>query len=198
MQKVVNFGALGLLFFLLTPATWAQDSEEVAKFRRENELLKKEVELLKKEVELLKKESKANSDGSRDSKSEEKPRTKDVEFGFVEYELVKCVRDRKVRNRVTFLFAVRDEFWKANVQTVHGCKALSLTTGDGRPLEGKVVYVSNENVQLTKGEWSKFQVSYDGVDGDINSFEEVTLTMGSQFGFARSPLKFYRIKIEPK
>ena len=42
MQKVVILGALAALFFLFTPATRAQDADEVAKLRRENELLKKE------------------------------------------------------------------------------------------------------------------------------------------------------------
>ena len=64
MQKVVIFGALTALFFLVTPATRAQDADEVAKLRRENELLKKEVELLKKEIELLKKGAKAQPDGA--------------------------------------------------------------------------------------------------------------------------------------
>jgi uncharacterized protein (TIGR03067 family) len=64
MQKVVNFGALTALFFLFTPATRAQDAAEVAKLRRENELLKKEIKLLKKEIELLKKEAKAQPDGA--------------------------------------------------------------------------------------------------------------------------------------
>jgi hypothetical protein len=64
MQKVVIFGALTALFFLFTPATRAQDADEVAKLRRENELLKKENELLKKEIELLKKEAKAQPDGA--------------------------------------------------------------------------------------------------------------------------------------
>jgi hypothetical protein len=198
MQKVVIFGVLGALFFLPTPATRAQDSDEVAKLRRENELLKKEIELLKKEVELLKKEAKAKPEGAGDPKTEEKPRTKATELGFVEYELVKCVRDPKVRTRVTFSFAVRDEFGKANVETVHGCKGMTLTTSGGKALEGKVVYVSNNMVRLTKGEWSKFQVTYEGVDEDTTSFEEVGLTMGSQFGIPRAALNFYRIKIEPK
>ena len=48
MQKVVIFGALTALFFLFTPATRAQDADEILKLRRENELLKKEIELLKK------------------------------------------------------------------------------------------------------------------------------------------------------
>ena len=64
MQKVVIFGALTALFFLFTPATRAQDADEVAKLRRENELLKKENELLKREIELLKKEAKAQPDGA--------------------------------------------------------------------------------------------------------------------------------------
>jgi uncharacterized protein (TIGR03067 family) len=64
MQKVVIFGALTALFFLFTTATRAQDADEVAKLRRENELLKKEIELLKKEIELLKKQAKAQPDGT--------------------------------------------------------------------------------------------------------------------------------------
>src|SRR5258708_35962609 len=64
MQKVVIFGALTALFFLFTPAIRAQDADEVAKLRRENQLLKKEIELLKKEIELLKKEAKAQPDGA--------------------------------------------------------------------------------------------------------------------------------------
>jgi hypothetical protein len=84
------------------------------------------------------------------------------------------------------------------VQTVHGCKKLTLTTGKGNVLDGKVVSISNEMVMLTKGEWTKFQVTYEGVDTDITSFDEVELTMGSQLGFPRAPIKFHRIKIEPK
>ena len=64
MQKVVIIGALTALFFLFTPATRAQDADEFAKLRRENELLKKEIELLKKQIELLKKEAKAQPDGA--------------------------------------------------------------------------------------------------------------------------------------
>jgi uncharacterized protein (TIGR03067 family) len=59
MQKVVISIALTSLFLLFTPATRAQDAEEVANLRKQNELLKKEVELLKKEIELLKKDAKA-------------------------------------------------------------------------------------------------------------------------------------------
>jgi uncharacterized protein (TIGR03067 family) len=64
MQKVVIFGALTAMFFLFMPATRAQDADEVAKLRRDNERLKKEIELLKKEIELLKKEAKAQPDGA--------------------------------------------------------------------------------------------------------------------------------------
>ena len=49
-------------------ATRAQDADEVAKLRKENEQLKKEIELLKKQVELLKKEAKAQPDGAGDPK----------------------------------------------------------------------------------------------------------------------------------
>ncbi len=67
MQKVVIVGALTALFFLFTPAARAQDADEVAKLRKENEQLKKEIELLKKENELLKK-AKAQPDGAADPK----------------------------------------------------------------------------------------------------------------------------------
>jgi uncharacterized protein (TIGR03067 family) len=50
MQKFVIFGALTALFFLFTPPTRAQDADEVAKLRRENEQLKKQIERLKKEA----------------------------------------------------------------------------------------------------------------------------------------------------
>jgi hypothetical protein len=53
-------------------------------------------------------------------------------------------------------------------------------------------------VMLAKGEWTRFQVTYEGVDKDITSFDEVELTMGSRLGFDRIPMKFLRIKIEPK
>ena len=46
----------------------AQDADEVAKLRKENELLKKENELLKKQIELLKKEAKAQPGGAADPK----------------------------------------------------------------------------------------------------------------------------------
>jgi hypothetical protein len=197
MQKFVILSILGGLFFLLPTATRGQDSGESVRLRRENELLKKEIELLKKEVELLKKEAKGNPAGAEDPKNE-KPRTKAVEFGSVEYELVKCVRDPKSRTRVIFSFSVQNEFGKGDVQTVHGCKELTLTTEDGTVLDGKVVHVSNNMVMLTKGEKSRFQVIYDGVDRDITSFDEVSLTMGAVLGIPRSPLHFYRIKIQPK
>jgi RNA polymerase sigma factor (sigma-70 family) len=44
----------------------AQDADEVAKLRRENELLKKEIELLKKEIEVLKKGAKFQPDAAVD------------------------------------------------------------------------------------------------------------------------------------
>jgi hypothetical protein len=197
MVKLAMSGALVAMLTLVTTVARAQDPDEVARLRRENELLKKENELLKKEIELLKKEAKAKLDAAKDPKTEEKPpRTKAYEFGSVEYELVKCARDPKNRTRVTFTFAVLDE--KGIVQTVHGCKVLTLTTSDGKTLDGRIVTVSDEMVRLTKGEVSKFQVTYAGVAESVTSFEEVGLTMGAPLGIPRSPLKFYRIKIEPK
>jgi hypothetical protein len=194
MVKFAMSGALVVILTLATTMARAQNSDEVARLRRENELLKKENELLKKEIELLKKEPKSKPD---DPKTDSKPpRTKATELGSVEYELIKCARDPKKSTRVTFTFAVLDE--KGAVQTVHGCKGLTLTTSDGKTVDGKIVKVSDEMVTLTKGEVSKFQVTYDGVDENVSSFDEVGLTMGSPFGIPRSPLKFYRIKIEPK
>ena len=64
MQKVVIFGALTALFFLFTPTTQAQDADEVAKLRMENEQLKKQIEQLKKQIEQLKKEAKAQPAGA--------------------------------------------------------------------------------------------------------------------------------------
>lgn len=76
MQKVVIISLLAALFFRFSPAARAQDAEEVAKLRKENELLKKEVELLKKEIDLLKKEAKAQPDGT----GSPKPGAKELEF----------------------------------------------------------------------------------------------------------------------
>src|SRR5437660_322248 len=100
MQKVAIFGALTALFFLLMPATRAQDADEVEKLRRENGLLKKENERLKKEIVLMKTEAKPQSDAGGGRKNGAPPRTKAV-VGNIEYELVKCVRNPKARTRVT-------------------------------------------------------------------------------------------------
>lgn len=62
MKKVVIFGALTALVFLIAPATPAQDADEVAKLRRENELLKRENELLKQEIVVLKQGRNAKPD----------------------------------------------------------------------------------------------------------------------------------------
>ncbi len=193
MQKIVMFGALTALCFLFTPATRAQEADEVAKLRRENELLKKEVELLKKEVELLKKEAKAKPGAKTGAKS----RTEAL-VGGVEYKLVKCVRHPKERKRVIFTFAARHDTSPDTKSTIHLCKKLNLTTGGGEALEGRLVDGPKDNVWLEDKEWSKFQVTFVGVDSDVTEFDEVGLVMGSQFGFPRAPVKFYRIKIEPK
>jgi uncharacterized protein (TIGR03067 family) len=50
------------------PAAPAQDADEVAKLRKENELLKKENELLKKQIKQLKKGANAQPDGATDPK----------------------------------------------------------------------------------------------------------------------------------
>src|SRR5262245_52904855 len=64
MQKVVIFGALTALFVLFTPATRAQDADEVAKLRTENEKLKKQIEQLIKQIDQLKKEAKSQPNGA--------------------------------------------------------------------------------------------------------------------------------------
>src|SRR5262245_54077586 len=101
MQKVVIPGALAALFFLSTPATRAQDAEEVGRLRREIELLRKENELLKREIELLKKEARAKPDGGGGPKPGAKSRTK-ASNGGVDYELVRCVRNPSNPKRVIF------------------------------------------------------------------------------------------------
>jgi len=72
MRKIVNFGALTALFFLFTSATGAQDADEVAKLRRENEQFKKQIEQLKKQIEKLKSEAKAQPDGEGGPKTGDK------------------------------------------------------------------------------------------------------------------------------
>jgi uncharacterized protein (TIGR03067 family) len=49
-------------------AIQAQDADEIAKLRKENELLKKQIEVLKKEIEVLKKGAKAQPDAAVDPK----------------------------------------------------------------------------------------------------------------------------------
>lgn len=64
MKTVVMFVAPLALLFPFPPAMRAQDSDEVAKLRKENEQLRKEVELLKKEIDQLKKVAKAQPAGA--------------------------------------------------------------------------------------------------------------------------------------
>jgi uncharacterized protein (TIGR03067 family) len=72
LKKFVIFGALTALIMLSRPAAQAQDADEVANLRKENELLKKQNEQLKREIELLKKGTKAQPD--------RKAATKDLEL----------------------------------------------------------------------------------------------------------------------
>lgn len=194
MQKILISSAMTALAFLFTPATQGQPAE-AERLRRENELLKKEIELLKKEIELLKQEAKAKPGGDSSAKTGAKSRTEAV-AGGIEYKLVKCVRHPKERKRVTFTFAARDE--TGGRSTIHLCKNLLLTTDGGAALEGRLVDGPKDNVWLENKEWSKFQVTFVGVDADVTEFDEVGLVMGAQLGFPRAPVKFYRIKIEPK
>jgi hypothetical protein len=192
MQKVVIFGALTALFFLFTPATRAQNANEVERLRRENELLKKENELLKKEIELLKKEAKAKPDGAGCPKTGAKSQTK-ASRGGIDFELVKCVRDHSKPTRVTFTFSAQCDAENRNIGG-DGFRQfyLTLTARGGETLEGKVK--GSRSVVLTKGVASKFQLSYEEVDKDITEFDDVEL---GETNFGRE-VKFYNIKIEAK
>ncbi len=99
---------------------------------------------------------------------------------------------------MTFTFAARTE--NRSIQTIHICRGLNLSTRGGEELNGRLVAGPKDNVMLTKGEWSKFQVTYEGVDPEVTEFDEVGLVMGGRnaLAIARLPVKFYRIKIEPK
>jgi cell division protein FtsB len=207
MQKVVIFGALTALFFLFTPATRAQNADEVKRLRRDNELLKKENELLKKEIELLKREAKAKPDWAGSPKTKAKSQTK-VSVGrgerVVEYELVKCVRNSTKRTRVIFTFAAQSE--SGAVFPIGICQGLNIIAGDAKALEGRVVAGPGavpgkelgDVVYLTKGGWKKFQVTYEGVDEGITELDQVELTMGPPLGIARQAVTFHGIKIESK
>jgi hypothetical protein len=195
MQKVVTFGALTALFFLATPATRAQNADEVERLRRENELLKKENELLKKEIELLKKQAKAKPDGVRGPKASAKSITK-ARVGDVEYQLVKCVRDPRERTRVTFTFAARCA--AEDGRTIGIVRRLNLTTGGGKALKDGKVVDGPPPVRLTKGVWSKFQTTYAEVDEDITEFDEVELVMGGRFAIKEWKAKFHAITIQAK
>jgi predicted RNase H-like nuclease (RuvC/YqgF family) len=177
---------------------------EIENLRKQVSNLEKENELLKREIELMKKEAKAKPEGSRTPGTGAKSRTKATENvggHEIEYELLKCVRNPKQRTRVSLTFAVRSEpnpRILGRVDNVGVCKKLTLSTADGTELDGKVVGAPRDLVVITKGEWSKFQVVYEGVDTDITEFDEVGLCMGGPYGIARLPIKFHRIKIASK
>jgi hypothetical protein len=196
MQKFVILGALVALFFLSTPATRAQNADEVEKLRRENQLLRKEVELLKKEIELLKKEARAKPDGAEGPKTGTQSRTK-ASQGGVDYELVKCVRDPRNPTRVTFTFSAQCELGDRVLAGGPGefrAFFLKLTARGGEALDGKVKLGPRGLVRLTKGIPSKFQLTYADVDKEITEFDEVEL---GESNFGRE-VKFYKIKIESK
>jgi hypothetical protein len=198
MQKVVIFGALSALFFLFTPASWGQDIGDVDRLRKDNELLKKENELLKKEIELLKKELQARPNAAQDAKSEgKKPRTREpiaVEaFGprAAEIELVKCSRG-KDPTLVTFKFAL-ENFTREPIP-LGGVKLLHCYAADGVEMEGKLTGEINRGITVHKGETTRFQVSYRGLDPDITEIPEIRMNMGPRATVYK--VRFYRIKIE--
>jgi hypothetical protein len=212
MQKVLIFGALAALFLLFTPASQGQTADEVKSLRRENELLKREIELLKKELELLKretellrKEAKAGADSSKTgagSNSGAKAMTK-ASLAKIDYELVKCVRDRKNPKKVTFTISAQCDTGNPVVPFTAGggggfgppmVPSLSLTARGGDPLTGGKTKDIAPTLQLARGVPALFKISYDGVDKDITQLDTVRLTAPNRL----NAITFYNIKIEPK
>jgi hypothetical protein len=191
MQKVVIFGVLTALFFLLTPATRAQDADEVARLRRENEMLKKEIELLKKEIELLKKDAKSKPDGAEDPKTGAKSVTK-ATVDDVDFELVGCTRKgNKVTFTISMLCDKEDKLMGGAGAKGYG---LFLTASGGVKVKPSLTEGPGRRIQLKKGIASKFQIIITGVDEDIPSFDEVVLHEG--FSGAEKDVHFYNISIK--
>jgi hypothetical protein len=126
MQRLSITSALALLCFLVPSAVRAQDADEVARLKRENELLKKEVEILKREVEILKKELVLK--GGTDKKSD----VANVTLNNVEYEFVHIKLDGA---EATMRIAVTS---KKGQQTIHG-RGVRLLTAEGKEYKIPVV-----------------------------------------------------------
>lgn len=71
MQKLIIVGAFTALFLVFTPAIRAQNSDEVERLRRQNELLKNENELLKKQIEQIKKDAQAKQSEPKETRTKE-------------------------------------------------------------------------------------------------------------------------------
>ena len=134
MPRLSIVTALAVLCFLPPLPGAAQGPGEVARLRRENELLKKEVELLKKEIELLKKEL-ALKPGT-----EKKDGPARVTLNNVEYEFVHIKMDG---NEGTMRIAATS---KKGQQKIHG-RGVRLLTADGKEYKIDVV---NFGGKLTK------------------------------------------------
>jgi hypothetical protein len=212
MQKVLILGALPALFLVFTPAAQGQTAEEVKSLRRENELLKKEVELLKKELdllnrelELLRKEVKTGADAGKTgtgSKSGAKAVTR-ASLQNIDYELVKCVRDPKNFNKVTFTISAQCDTGSPPVPFTASdgggfgppmAPTLALTARGGDPLTGGKTKDVAPKLQLARGVPALFKISYDGVDKDITQLDTVRLTAPN----GSAAITFYNIKIEAK
>ena len=212
MQKVLICGALTALLSLFTPASPGQTADDVKSLRRENELLKKENELLKKEVELLKRESeqlrkeaRAAADASKTGTGA-KPGAKAMtraSLSNIDYELVKCVRDPRNPNKVTFTISAQCDTGNPVVPFTASSgggfgppmvPSLALTARGGDPLkDGKTKDIAPK-LQLARGVPALFKISFDGVDTDITQLDTVRLTAPNRL----NSITFYNIKIESK
>jgi hypothetical protein len=153
---------------------------------------------------LLRREAKAGADASKTgagSSSGAKAMTK-ASLAKIDYELVKCVRDRKNPNKVTFTISAQCDTGNPVVPfTASGggfgprmVPSLSLTARGGDPLtDGKTKDIAPE-LQLARGVRALFKISYDGVAKDITQLDTVRLTAPNR----SMSITFYNIKIEPK
>lgn len=211
MQKFLIVSALTALFLMFTPASQGQSADDLKSLRRENELLKREIELLKKELDLLKreielltKEAKAGADASSavgGSKNGAKVMKK-ASLTNIDYELVKCARDPKNPNKVTFTISAQCDTGNSVVPFTTSkngfgppmVPTLSLTARGGAPLkDGKTKDIAPQ-LQLARGVPALFKISYEGVDKDITQLDTVRLTAPT----GSNSITFYNIKIEAK